>query len=117
MMHRLRDSEDENRVLADALAASRKAVTKRELESAKLREEFKSIADANGDNDDAKMELIASLFDKVDSLTTRLASVTTTRRVAKGGWTRLTEARIATGKRRARAREHGKRSHADDVED
>jgi chromosome segregation ATPase len=84
MMHRLRDSEDENRVLADALAASRKAVTKRELESAKLREEFKSIADANGDNDDAKMELIASLFDKVDSLTTRLASVTTTPNAAGG---------------------------------
>ena len=83
-MHRLRDSEDENRVLADALAASRKAVTKRELESAKLREEFKSIADANGDNDDATMELIASLFDKVDSLTTRLASVTTTPNVAGG---------------------------------
>ena len=39
---------------------------------------------ANGDNDDEKMDLIASLFDKVDSLTTRLASVTTTPNAAGG---------------------------------
>jgi len=83
-LNRLRDKEDENRVLSDALAASRKAMTKRELESAKLKDDFKSLADSNGNDDDGKMDLIASLFDKVDSLTTRLASVTTTPNVKEG---------------------------------
>ena len=69
----MRDKAEENQVLGDALEATRRALAKSERESAKLKEGLNTVL-AGGDEDE-KMKLIESLFDKLDGMATRYSSV------------------------------------------